>query len=215
VKGSSQGRRARKKQALRAAISDVATRLFIERGFEAVTLGEVAEAADVAVKTILNHFGSKEELFFDREAELVHELVRTVRQRPVGEPVVVAFRRYGHALLGGMTGPERDLAWMVGFWRTIEQSPSLRRWELDLARRQAEAVIAALADECGHERADVALQVLVGSCLSVVRCMLADMRARLLAGEAPATMREHLHRELDRGFDLLERGLGSLARRQP
>lgn len=73
--------RARKKAATRQAISDVATRLFEARGFEAVSLAEIAAAADVSVKTIWNHFGSKEELFFDREDEVLVVLLATLAQR--------------------------------------------------------------------------------------------------------------------------------------
>src|SRR6266496_5631258 len=60
-----EGRRERKKQQTRQAISDVATALFMERGFDAVTVAEVARAADVAVQTVFNHFPTKEDLFFD------------------------------------------------------------------------------------------------------------------------------------------------------
>ncbi|MFN8109241.1 MAG: helix-turn-helix domain-containing protein [Thermoleophilia bacterium] len=78
------GLRERKKALTRRAISDVATRLFIERGFDAVTLADVAEAAQVSVKTILNHFGSKEDLFLDRQDQFREELCRTIAERPAG-----------------------------------------------------------------------------------------------------------------------------------
>ena len=72
------GLRERKRLRTRREISDVATRLFVERGFERVTLAEIAEAADVSVKTIFNHFGSKEELFFDRVDEVRARFESTV-----------------------------------------------------------------------------------------------------------------------------------------
>ena len=58
-------RRTRKRLAMRQAISDTATRLFFERGFDAVTVDEIAEAADVGRMTVFNHFPRKEDLFFD------------------------------------------------------------------------------------------------------------------------------------------------------
>ena len=82
--------RERKKLAVRQAISDAATRLFEARGFEAVTLAEIAAAADVSVKTIWNHFGSKEELFFDREDAAREALLAALADRPAGTGAVAA-----------------------------------------------------------------------------------------------------------------------------
>jgi AcrR family transcriptional regulator len=86
------GLRERKKAATRQAISDVATRLFEERGFEPVTVAEIAETADVSVKTVFNYFGSKEELFFDREDELLEGMVRRLRERGPGASATEAMR---------------------------------------------------------------------------------------------------------------------------
>jgi AcrR family transcriptional regulator len=87
-----QGLRERKKAATRQSISDVATRLFEEHGFERVTVAEIAEAADVSVKTVFNYFGSKEELFFDREDELLQEMLRALHERGPGVSPTAAMR---------------------------------------------------------------------------------------------------------------------------
>jgi len=76
-----QGLRERKRAATRLAISNVATRMFEQRGFEQVTVAEIAAAAEVSVKTVFNYFGSKEELFFDREEELLAGILSTLRER--------------------------------------------------------------------------------------------------------------------------------------
>ena len=76
-----QGLRERKRAATRLAISNVATRLFEQRGFEQVTVAEIAAAAEVSVKTVFNYFGNKEELFFDREEELLAGILRALRER--------------------------------------------------------------------------------------------------------------------------------------
>jgi AcrR family transcriptional regulator len=79
------GLRERKKRATRQAISDVATQLFTERGFDNVTVAEIAAAANVAKMTVFNYFARKEDLFFDREDES-RELPRAaLAGRPPGE----------------------------------------------------------------------------------------------------------------------------------
>ena len=78
------GLRERKKQATRLLISNVATGLFIQRGFEEVTVAEIAEAAGVSKMTVFNYFPRKEDLFLDRHADRLAELTEVVRSRPPG-----------------------------------------------------------------------------------------------------------------------------------
>src|SRR6185503_2655276 len=85
--------RERKKEQTRHAIGETATRLFIERGFDAVTVAEVARAADVAENTVFNYFPTKEDLFFDRHAAVEDQFSRIVRTRAPQESVVDALRR--------------------------------------------------------------------------------------------------------------------------
>src|ERR671938_482414 len=84
----------RKKQATRAHIADTARRLFAERGFDAVTVAEVARAADVAEKTVFNYFPTKEDLFYSRMEAFEEELLEAVRGRAPGESAVAAFRTF-------------------------------------------------------------------------------------------------------------------------
>ena len=74
-------RRTRKRLATRTSISDVATRLFFERGFDRVTVDAIAEAADVSRMTVFNHFPRKEDMFFDLDAEGREELIQALRTR--------------------------------------------------------------------------------------------------------------------------------------
>src|SRR4029453_8099215 len=84
------GRRQRKKALTRQAISDIATEMFMARGFDDVTVAEIAEAADVSVKTVFNHFGSKEELFLDREAEIFAAITGAIADRAAGRSITEA-----------------------------------------------------------------------------------------------------------------------------
>ncbi|NGN69669.1 TetR/AcrR family transcriptional regulator [Streptomyces sp. A7024] len=88
-----EGLRERKKRQTRQYISDVATGLFVERGFNAVTIAEIAEAANVSVNTVYNYFPAKEDLFFDRSRGVVDRLSRWVRGRGPGESAAEAVLR--------------------------------------------------------------------------------------------------------------------------
>ncbi|MFI0775186.1 TetR/AcrR family transcriptional regulator [Streptomyces sp. NPDC021212] len=85
-----EGLRERKKRQTRQYISDVATGMFMERGFEAVTIAEIAEAAEVSVNTVYNYFPTKEDLFVDREDEVIDRPSRLVRERAVGQSAAQA-----------------------------------------------------------------------------------------------------------------------------
>src|SRR3954469_25579191 len=86
------GLREANKARTRLAISNTATRLFIERGFENVTVAEIAEAAQVSVKTVFNYFSTKEDLFFDRADAIRDAILDAVALRPPGTPMVEALR---------------------------------------------------------------------------------------------------------------------------
>src|SRR4051812_40492036 len=86
-----EGLRERKKRETRAAISRVATALFYERGFDAVTVDDVARAAGVSKMTVFNYFARKEDLMFDREPEGI-ELLRSVLENRGQKGVLTALR---------------------------------------------------------------------------------------------------------------------------
>lgn len=92
-------RRTRKRLATRQSISDTATRLFFERGFDHVTIDEIAEAADVGRMTVFNHFPRKEDMFFDREQEIHDVAFEAVRKRGIGITPVEASRLLAHRLI--------------------------------------------------------------------------------------------------------------------
>src|ERR671924_1724037 len=87
------GLRERKKQQTWGLIAQTARRLFQERGFDAVTVADVARAADVSRKTVFNYFPTKEDLFYSGLELFEAQLIEAVRDRPPGESVLTAFRR--------------------------------------------------------------------------------------------------------------------------
>src|ERR1700679_3045734 len=93
------GLRERKKARTRVLIAETAMGLFAGRGFDQVTVAEVAEAAEVGVSTVFNYFPTKEDLFFDRQQDVVEHLGRVVRARAGGESFSDACRRDMVALI--------------------------------------------------------------------------------------------------------------------
>src|SRR5918998_3515708 len=94
-----EGLRARKKRAAREAIASTARRLFAERGFDAVTVAEVAAAAQVSEKTVFNHFPTKEDLAFAGREEGIARVVAAIADRPAGTSVLDVFRGLTHTVL--------------------------------------------------------------------------------------------------------------------
>jgi AcrR family transcriptional regulator len=89
-------RQTRKRLATRQCISDAATRLFFERGFDQVTIDEIAEAADVSRMTVFNHFSRKEDMFFDLDDEGRDDMLKALQQRAHGTAPIEALRLFAH-----------------------------------------------------------------------------------------------------------------------
>src|SRR4051794_10812169 len=123
--GELNDRRARKKAQTRELIRSVAQRMFDERGYEAVTIADIAHQSDVAVQTVFNHFATKEELFFDGRVGWVDGPAEAVRSRQPSEPPLTALRTYLVQLVAERVSshvcPERRRA-----VATLEASDALR-----------------------------------------------------------------------------------------
>ncbi|MFH9349774.1 TetR/AcrR family transcriptional regulator [Kitasatospora sp. NPDC017646] len=145
------GRRERKKAATRQKIADTALRLFLERGYEAVGIRDVAAEADVAVTTLFSHFASKEALVFEQDGDFEQRLTRAVTGREPNEPLIPALRREVRALVRHCTA---DGA--APIWRMIEESPALREYEESMRLRHAESLAAAIAADPGLSRTTTA-----------------------------------------------------------
>ncbi|RPE29585.1 TetR family transcriptional regulator [Kitasatospora cineracea] len=134
------GRRERKKAATRQKIADTALRLFLEHGYDAVGIRDVAAEADVAVTTLFSHFASKEALVFEQDEDFEQRLTRAVTDRAPHEPLVPALRREILALVRHCTA---DGA--APIWHMIDASPALREYEESMRLRHAESLATAIA----------------------------------------------------------------------
>lgn len=143
------GLRERKKQQTRRAISDAATQLFMTRGFDNTTVGEVAQAANVSEQTVLNYFPAKTDLFFD-EADWYVGPPQALRERGSAESAGEAVLHWYLADLQRrhVEGHLDDLA---VYLQTITASETLRRRRLDDLARLTAALQAALDDVSPHE----------------------------------------------------------------
>lgn len=147
------GHRDRKKAATRQAISDVATRLFVERGFENVSIDEIAREAAVARKTVFNYFPRKEDLVFDREEES-RELVRHALAARGKQSPVRAFQALMRALLEDQHPIFRINKRPIQFWRTVADSAALVTHARKLQGTLADDLAGMLSDAAGKPPTD-------------------------------------------------------------
>ncbi|WP_435602768.1 TetR/AcrR family transcriptional regulator [Streptomyces sp. bgisy130] len=149
------GRRERKKAATRQKIADTALRLFLERGYDAVGIRDVAAEADVAVTTLFSHFASKEALVFEQDENFKQRLTRAVTGRGPHEPLIPALRREIQAMVRHCTG---DGA--APIYRMIDASRALREYEESMRLRHAESLATALVADPGLSQSETACRTI-------------------------------------------------------
>src|SRR4051795_12594931 len=120
------GLRERKKERTRQLIAQTARRLFGERGFEDVTVAEVAGAADVSEATVFNYFPTKEDLFYSGLEAFEEGLLSTIREREGSESVLAAFGRFILEPRGLLASRDPETTErLAAIVRTIAESPAL------------------------------------------------------------------------------------------
>lgn len=183
------GRRERKKAATRQKIADTALRLFLERGYDAVGIRDVAAEADVAVTTLFSHFASKEALVFEQDTDFEQRLTQAVTARTPHEPLLSALRGEIQALVRHCTA---DGA--APIWRMIEASPALREYEELMRLRHAESLATAIA-------ADPDLSLTPTACRTIARFVI---DAYSLAREAadPDAAVDEIFRMIEAAWDV-------------
>jgi AcrR family transcriptional regulator len=159
-------RRSRKRLATRQGISNAATRLFLERGFDQVTVDEIAEAADVGRMTVFNHFPRKEDLFFDRDEEGREILRDALRRRGPRVAPIEAYRLLAHRLVAEQRPFVEFSARSQGFVETIEGSETLKARARAIRDELAQVVTAALAECAGRDPTDPDARLAAGLLLA-------------------------------------------------
>jgi len=185
-----------KKRETRQRLSDVATRLFFERGFDAVTVEEIAGAANVSKVTVFNYFARKEDLFLDREHEVMLLLRQALSERPKSEAPIDALRRLVDRLHEQKHPFARIDSQTAGWWRIIAASPSLKA----RIREIGDETVAALAIELGGPKPDGPTRLIAGTIVLTWRTAYGEGLRVLEAGGSARKANAAFIALIDRGF---------------
>jgi AcrR family transcriptional regulator len=209
------GLRELKKEQTRQLIADTAWQLFADRGFDKVTVAEIAREAQVAEATVFNYFRSKEDLFYSRFEAFSARLADAVRDRGPGESALTAFRRAlleeGGLLAQAEAGDKQALARLRTVNRVRAGSLALLAREQQAMARSADDLATLLAAETGAPADDIRPQVVANALLGLQRAMIDYVRRRVSSGESLGGLAADVRRLTAEAFALLEHGLAGYA----
>ncbi|MEU5542222.1 TetR/AcrR family transcriptional regulator [Streptomyces sioyaensis] len=198
-----EGLRERKKRQTRQYISDVATGLFLERGFDAVTIAEIAGAAEVSVNTVYNYFPAKEDLFFDRSKGVADRLSRFVRGRAAGESAAVAVLRELREEVEAVSPRVGLIEGYERFMRVVHDAPTLKARLWYLQQEVHDNLEVTLREETGAPAGDPLPGLMAGQINWVHQSLMHWIAQAMLAGRKPAEASREALVLLDEMADLL------------
>jgi AcrR family transcriptional regulator len=203
------GLRARKKERTHQAISEAAIALFLERGFDQVSVAEVAAAAEISKPTLFRYFPTKEALVLHRIADHQGESARVVRDRAPAESPLAALRRHFLDRLAAhdpITGLCDDPA-VLAFRGLVYSTPGLAAGLVHYSARDQGALARALAETVGP---DGTAPLLAAAQIVAVHHVLAHENWRRIAsGRTAKDAHGEAAADADRAFGLLGGGLGA------
>ena len=199
------GLREAKKQRTRQEIADKAMHLFAARGFDHVTVADVAAAAGVSEKTVFNYFPTKEDLFYDEVPEREAALLAAIRGRKPNESILAALRRLQAGECPRLCSPG-----FATFARIIEESQALQAKELEVMARFVHVLTEGIRTELGLDERDA--RIAAGLLVSVHWQLFRAARKQALAGRHGPPAVRRLRADLERAYQFLEHGLGELGR---
>ncbi|MFG2327776.1 TetR/AcrR family transcriptional regulator [Streptomyces sp. NBC_01723] len=198
-----EGLRERKKRQTRQYLSDVATGLFLERGFEAVTVAEVAEAANVSVNTVYNYFPAKEDLFLDRSKGVIDRLSRWVRGRGAGESAAYAVLRELRDEVESVSPRVGLMDGYAGFMKVVHESPALRSRMWAIGQEVLVNLEETLREETGAAADDPLPALMAGQINWLHGTVMMGIGQRMVAGGKPAQVSREMLLLLDEMEELL------------
>jgi AcrR family transcriptional regulator len=207
------GRRELRRQETRARIVDAAADLFAERGFDAVSVMEIAKRAGVVEKTVFNHFPVKEGLVFDADPPMRAALLDAVRRRPAGESVSAAAGSFVVSAMSMLGSPEaaEGVARMA---RVVRGSRVLQVREREILGELTDSLAALIAEETGARHGRVEPWLAAHAVLGLYASLLELARDQVLDGVDGSELTAELLRQGRRGLSLLQFGLAGYAKRR-
>ncbi|MDQ0600778.1 AcrR family transcriptional regulator [Streptomyces canus] len=199
------GLRERKKQRMYETVSEIAIRLFLEKGYDAVSVAEIAAAAEISKPTLFRYFPTKEDLVFHRIADHEDEAARVVAGAPDIAPLVSLRRDFldGIERSDPITGLSDHPA-VLAFYDLLYGTPALVARMYAHLERSEEALAEALGG-------DLDARLAAGQIIVVRRVLAQENWRRVTGGEDAGAVRADAVAAAERAFDLLEAGLPHLA----
>ncbi len=211
-----EGLRERKKRLMRQQLSDTATRMFMERGFDAVRVSEIAVACGVSEKTVFNYFPTKESLILDRLEATVASLRTGLAESGVA-PVQAALRILDGEL-GAMTSwlaaqddPGQAAAMIRRCGALIAATPSLRAHQSDMMDQFTTVAAAILAARAGMSPDDPEPQIAATALLGLWRIPFQALSNYLDGTRSPSEVQQAVTADVRRAAQLISTGLSSFA----
>jgi AcrR family transcriptional regulator len=209
-----EGLRARKKRLMRQQLSDTATQMFVERGFDAVRVSEVAEACEVSEKTVFNYFPTKESLVLDRLDDTMSSLRTGLAEQGV-RPIEAALRILAEELgaitswLGRQDDPVQAGAMMQRFGNLIRATPSLRAHQSAMMDQFVAVAAEIMAGRAGMNPDDPEPQIAATALLGLWRIQFQSLSKYLDGTRTPAQVHQAVTADVDSAAQLIDTGLSS------
>ncbi len=212
------GLRERKKQETRQRISDVATAMFLERGFDEVRLTDIAAATGVSPKTLYNYFPTKESMLLDRETPMAAAIRQMLGPEasmasPLDAMVQVILDEVRLYFVKAGQGPA-SLSQLVRFTDVIEQSTMLRAAQRDMSDRLAQVASAAIAGRTGADPLDPELQIAATAMVGLWGVSLRALRREAAIAATAEAAQVAVASDTRRAAHLLATGLNNIGRRK-
>jgi AcrR family transcriptional regulator len=212
--------RERKKRLLRRRLSDTATQLFLERGFDNVRIADIAEACDVSEKTVFNYFPTKESLILDRwqstPAALLHGLAD-----PTVAPIEAVLRVLDNDLAAWtswyaeLENPDEASSKVRRFVDMIYSTPSLRAYERDMSDQLVAEAAKVLAARIGKTPDDPEPRIVAAALVELWRVQDHSVRQHLETRPTPTQIRDRVSGDVQRAAQLISDGLASFNALKP
>jgi AcrR family transcriptional regulator len=202
--------RERQKQQTREEIARAAMELFLARGFDAVTVAQVADAAGVSEKTVFNYFPAKEDLVFPDGEQRWMALLDKIGNRPPGTSLVEPFRMATHEFLDQVAKGRVDE--ITARPRLVMGSQALRDRLFVWWEQEAALLAPIIAEEVGGDSAHIVPAVVARTLAWTHRITFRAAFTRLIAGEDQRKVARDLRKQADEAYDLLEAGLRDYGR---